>query len=171
MLLSDVSIKRPVVCIVLALLVLIVGGLAFSRLPVREYPNIESPVVSVDANYPGAAAEVIETQITDPIEEQLSTIDGVKQLNSSSSAGRSRISLEFDLRRDTDEAANDVRDKIGRVVDRLSGLVDSVDSGKDTVVVARGLADGDLPCFFAGDDVLSWLGDPGFACWERPCEG
>jgi len=124
MLLSDVSIKRPVVCIVLALLVLIVGGLAFSRLPVREYPNIESPVVSVDANYPGAAAEVIETQITDPIEEQLSTIDGVKQLNSSSSAGRSRISLEFDLRRDTDEAANDVRDKIGRVVDRLPTEVD-----------------------------------------------
>ncbi len=124
MLLSDVSIKRPVVCIVLALLVLIVGGLAFSRLPVREYPNIESPVVSVDANYPGAAAEVIETQITDPIEEQLSTIDGVKQLNSSSSAGRSRISLEFDLRRDTDEAANDVRDKIGRAVDRLPTEVD-----------------------------------------------
>ena len=124
MLLSDVSIKRPVVCIVLALLVLIVGGLAFSRLPVREYPNIESPVVSVDANYPGAAAEVIETQITYPIEEQLSTIDGVKQLNSSSSAGRSRISLEFDLRRDTDEAANDVRDKIGRVVDRLPTEVD-----------------------------------------------
>lgn len=124
MLLSDVSIKRPVVCIVLALLIVIVGGLAFSRLPVREYPNIESPVVSVDANYSGAAAEVIETQITDPIEEQLSTIDGVKQMTSTSSAGRSRISLEFDLRRDTDEAANDVRDKIGRVVDRLPAEVD-----------------------------------------------
>ncbi len=124
MLLSDVSIKRPVVCIVLALIVLIVGGLSFSRLPVREYPNTESPVVSVDASYPGAAAEVVETQITDPIEEQLASIDGVRVLRSGSSAGRSRVSLEFDLRRNIDEAANDVRDKIGRVVDRLPPEVD-----------------------------------------------
>lgn len=130
MLLSDVSIKRPVVCIVLALIILIVGGLAFSRLPVREYPNTESPVVSVGANYAGAAAEVVETQITDPIEEQLSSIDGVRLMRSSSSAGRSRISLEFDLRRNIDEAANDVRDKIGRVVDRLPQDVDAPDVEK-----------------------------------------
>jgi len=130
MLLSDVSIKRPVVCIVVALIVLIVGGLAFSRLPVREYPNTESPVVSVSAGYPGAAAEVIETQITDPIEEQLSSIDGVRQMRSSSSAGGSRVSLEFDLRRDINEAANDVRDKIGRVVDRLPPEVDTPEVAK-----------------------------------------
>jgi multidrug efflux pump len=139
MLLSDVSIKRPVVCIVLALLVVIVGGLSFSRLPVREYPNTDSPVVSVDTNYSGAAAEVVETQITDPIEEQLSTIDGVQLMQSSSSEARSRISLEFDLRRDTDEAANDVRDKIGRVVDRLPAEVDTpqvekADSDADPVL-------------------------------------
>ncbi|MBP9912950.1 MAG: efflux RND transporter permease subunit [Opitutaceae bacterium] len=124
MLLSDVSIKRPVVCIVLSLLILIIGGIAFSRLAVREYPNIESPVVSVSAGYPGAAAEVVETQITDPIEEELSTIDGVRLMRSDSSAGRSRISLEFDLRRDINAAANDVRDKVGRAVDRLPGEVD-----------------------------------------------
>ncbi|MEZ5413799.1 MAG: efflux RND transporter permease subunit [Opitutaceae bacterium] len=124
MLLSDVSIKRPVVCIVLALIVVIVGGLAFTQLPVREYPDIETPVVSVNASYPGAAAEVIETQITDPIEEELSTIDGVRVMSSSSSTGRSSVSLEFDLRRDTNEAANDVRDKIGRVIERLPAEVD-----------------------------------------------
>ena len=130
MLLSDVSIKRPVVCIVLALIILIVGGLAFTRLPVREYPNIESPVVSVSADYPGAAAEVVETQITDPIEEQLSSIDGITLMRSDSSAGGSNISLEFDLRRDIDEAANDVRDKVGRVADRLPQEVDSPEVSK-----------------------------------------
>ena len=130
MLLSDVSIKRPVVCIVLALIILIVGGLAFTRLPVREYPNIESPVVSVSADYPGAAAEVVETQITDPIEEQLSSIDGITLMRSDSSAGGSNISLEFDLRRDIDEAANDVRDKVGRVADQLPQEVDSPEVSK-----------------------------------------
>lgn len=139
MLLSDVSIKRPVVCIVLALIVVIVGMLSFNRLPVREYPNTESPVVSVSASYPGAAAEVVETQITDPIEEQLSSIDGVRLMRSDSGAGRANISLEFDLRRDIDEAANDVRDKIGRVTDRLPQEVDApsvekADSDSDPVL-------------------------------------
>lgn len=119
MILSDVSIKRPVVCIVAALLIVIVGTLSFQRLSVREYPDIETPVVSVSASYPGAAAEVVETQVTDPIEEQLSTIDGVRQMRSNSAAGRTSISLEFDLRRNLDEAANDVRDKVGRVVNSL----------------------------------------------------
>ncbi|MFM1852378.1 MAG: hypothetical protein RIS54_2062 [Verrucomicrobiota bacterium] len=139
MLLSDVSIKRPVVCIVLALIIVIVGGLSFTKLPVREYPDIESPVVSVSAGYPGAAAEVVETQITDPIEEELSTIDGVRLMSSSSRSGGANISLEFDLRRDTDEAANDVRDKVGRVTDRLPTEVDppeveKADSDSDPVM-------------------------------------
>lgn len=124
MLLSDVSIKRPVVCIVLALIVVIVGGIAFTQLPVREYPDIETPVVSVSASYPGAAAEVVETQITDPIEEELSAIDGVRVMSSSSRSGGSNVTLEFDLRRNTDEAANDVRDKVGRVMDRLPPEID-----------------------------------------------
>lgn len=140
MLLSDVSIKRPVVCIVLALLIVIVGSLSFKNLSVREYPNIETPVVSVSADYPGAAAEVVETQITDPIEEQLSTIDGVKLMRSDSSAGRSRVSLEFDLRRNIDEAANDVRDKVGRVVNSLpdevqAPQVEKADADSDPVLV------------------------------------
>ncbi|MCC6416579.1 MAG: efflux RND transporter permease subunit, partial [Opitutaceae bacterium] len=140
MLLSDVSIKRPVVCIVLSLLIVIIGGLAFTQLPVREYPDIETPVVSVSAGYPGAAAEVVETQITDPIEEQLSTIDGVRLMSSSSRSGGSSVSLEFDLRRNTDEAANDVRDKVGRVLDRLPSEVDppeveKADADADPVIM------------------------------------
>lgn len=140
MLLSDVSIKRPVVCIVLTLLIVIVGGLSFKNLAVREYPNIETPVVSVSADYPGAAAEVVETQITDPLEEQLSTIDGVRLMRSDSAAGRSRITLEFDLRRNIDEAANDVRDKVGRVVSNLPPevqvpQVEKADSDSDPVII------------------------------------
>ena len=140
MLLSDVSIKRPVVCIVLTLLILIVGGLSFKNLAVREYPNIETPVVSVSADYPGAAAEVVETQITDPLEAQLSTIDGVKLMRSDSGAGRSRISLEFDLRRNIDEAANDVRDKVGRVVNSFpqevqAPQVEKADADSDPIII------------------------------------
>ena len=93
MLLSDVSIKRPVVCIVLCLLIVIIGLLSFVKLPVREYPLVDVPVVSVSTSYPGAAASVVETQITDPIEEQLSAIDGIKSMRSTSSDGRSSITL------------------------------------------------------------------------------
>ena len=139
MLLSDVSIKRPVVCIVLATIIILVGVLAFQKMPVREYPNIESPIVSVDARYPGSAAEVVETQITDPMEEELSSIDGVRIMRSNSNPGRGQVTLEFDLRRDIDEAANDVRDKVGRVVDRLPDNVDApevekADSDADPVL-------------------------------------
>lgn len=114
MILSDVSIKRPVVCLVAALLIVIVGLIAFNRLPVREFPDTDSPVVSVSTNYPGAAPEVVETQITDVLEEQISSIDGIKLMRSESSEQRSRITLEFDLRRNVDEAANDVRDRVSR---------------------------------------------------------
>ncbi len=130
MILSDISIKRPVVCIVLSLLLVIVGLLAFKSLPVREYPQVESPVVSVSTSYPGASAEVVETQITEPIEEALSSIDGIKLMRSSSGDGRSNVTLEFDLRRNIDVAANDVRDKISRVRDRLPEEVDNPEVSK-----------------------------------------
>lgn len=119
MILSDLSIRRPVICIVLSLVIVTVGLLSFSSLPVREYPDIDAPVVSVSTRYPGAAAEVVETQITDPLEEQLSAIDGVRLMRSDSSEERSNITLEFALDRDVDAAANDVRDRVGRVLDRL----------------------------------------------------
>jgi multidrug efflux pump len=119
MILSDLSIRRPVICVVLSLVIVTVGLLSFNSLPVREYPDIDAPVVSVSTRYPGAAAEVVETQITDPLEEQLSAIDGVRLMRSDSSEERSNITLEFTLDRDLDSAANDVRDRVGRVLERL----------------------------------------------------
>lgn len=130
MILSDLSIRRPVVCIVLSLLIVTVGLLSFSSLPVREYPDIDAPVVSVSTNYRGAAAEVVETQITEPLEEQLSAIDGVRLMRSDSSEERSRITLEFSLERDVDAAANDVRDRVGRALENLPDEVDPPEVSK-----------------------------------------
>jgi multidrug efflux pump len=140
MILSDLSIRRPVVCIVLALLIVTVGSLSFRGLPVREYPDIDAPVVSVSTRYPGAAAEVVETQITDPLEEQLSAIDGIRLMRSDSSEERSNITIEFTLDRDVDSAANDVRDRVGRVIGRLPDEVDppivsKADADDDPILV------------------------------------
>jgi multidrug efflux pump len=140
MILSDLSIRRPVVCIVLSLLIVTVGLLSFRSLPIREYPDIDAPVVSVSTRYRGAAAEVVETQITDPLEEQLSAIDGVRLMRSDSAEERSNITLEFTLDRDVDSAANDVRDRVGRSIDRLPDEVDApevskADADDDPIVV------------------------------------
>lgn len=119
MLLSDLSIKRPVICLVASILIVLVGVLSFKRLPVREYPSTDTPVVSVETSYPGASAEVVESKITEPLEKEISSIDGIKVLRSSSAEQRSAITIEFDLTRDIDEAANDVRDRVSRARSRL----------------------------------------------------
>jgi multidrug efflux pump len=140
MILSDLSVRRPVACVVLSLLIVTVGLLSFRGLPVREYPNIDAPVVSVTTRYPGAAAEVVETQITDPLEEQLSAIEGVRLMRSDSTEERSTITLEFNLGRDVDAAANDVRDRVGRALERLPAEVyppevAKADADDDPVIV------------------------------------
>jgi multidrug efflux pump len=117
--LSEVSIHRPVLATVMSLAIVLFGLLSLMRLPVREYPDIESRVVSVTTIYRGASAQVVETEITDVIEEQLSTIEGVKLLTSSSQEQVSRITIEFEIRRNVDEAANDVRDRVSRVRGQL----------------------------------------------------
>ncbi|HRE81678.1 MAG TPA: efflux RND transporter permease subunit, partial [Opitutaceae bacterium] len=119
MTLSDLSIKRPVICLVASILILLVGGLSFQNLPVREYPVTDPPVISVETNYPGASAEVVESKITEPLEKELSAIDGIRFLRSTSVEGDSRISLEFNLNRNLDEAANDVRDRVARARNML----------------------------------------------------
>jgi multidrug efflux pump len=119
MVLSDISIRRPVVCLVASILIVLVGALSFDRLPVREYPNTDSPVVSVETNYPGASAEVVESKVTELLEKEISSIDGIRLIRSSSREGRSEINVEFNLERDTNEAANDVRDRVSRVRNRL----------------------------------------------------
>jgi multidrug efflux pump len=122
--LSDVSVKRPVFATVIALLLIAFGALAFNGLEVREYPNISAPIVSVNVDYPGASAEVVESRITQILESEVSGIEGVKSIDSKSIDGRSSISVEFSLGRDIDSAANDVRDRVGRVVWRLPNDVE-----------------------------------------------
>jgi multidrug efflux pump len=113
--LSEMSIRRPVLALVLSLVIVLLGLVAYTRLPVREYPDIDPPIVSITTFYRGASPSVVETEITDVLEEQLSTIEGVKTLTSSSQEQGSVITVEFELGRDVSEAANDVRDRVSRV--------------------------------------------------------
>jgi len=124
MVLSDISVKRPVFATVISLLLITFGILSFMQLPVREYPDTSQPVVSISTSYPGAAAEVVETQITQVIESQINAVDGISTINSSSRDGSSNISVEFNVGRNIDEAANDIRDQVSRVVGRLPDGVD-----------------------------------------------
>jgi multidrug efflux pump len=119
MILSDISIRRPVVALVASILIVLIGVLSFVKLPVREYPLIDSPVVSVSTSYRGASAEVIEAKITEPLEKEIASIDGIRVIRSSSQEEESRITVEFGLSRSVDEAANDVRDRVSRARGRL----------------------------------------------------
>lgn len=121
---SDISVKRPVFATVVSVLIVAFGVLAFRELPLREYPETSPPIVSVSTTYVGASAKIIESKITQVIEDQISGIEGVESISSSSSDGSSRISVEFSLSRNIDEAANDVRDRVGRVLNRLPEDVD-----------------------------------------------
>ncbi|MBQ4849393.1 efflux RND transporter permease subunit [Pseudoalteromonas sp. MMG012] len=116
---TDTAVKRPVFAIVINLLLLTFGLVAFSMLPLREYPDIETPIVSVSTNYTGASSEVVEAKITQVLENRISGIEGIKSINSSSRNGRSNITIEFDIDRDIDAAANDVRERVSRALDRL----------------------------------------------------
>jgi len=125
MMISDLSIRRPVFATVVSLLMIVLGLIAFSRLPLRELPNIDPPVVSVDTTYAGASAGVVETRITQVLEDALSGIEGVETIQSQSRNGRSSITLDFTLTRDIEGAANDVRDAVSRVADRLPTEADA----------------------------------------------
>ncbi|KJY86631.1 MULTISPECIES: efflux RND transporter permease subunit [Pseudoalteromonas] len=116
---TDTAVKRPIFAIVINLLLLTFGLVAFTMLPLREYPDIETPIVSVSTNYTGASAEVVETKITQVLENRISGIEGIKSINSSSRNGSSNITIEFNIDRDIDAAANDVRERVSRALDRL----------------------------------------------------
>jgi len=113
--LSELSIQRPVFATVMSLAIVLFGVIAFTRLPVREYPDIDPPIVSVTTFYRGASPSVVETEITDVLEEQFATIEGIKTIDSSSREQGSVITIEFELSRNVEEAANDVRDRVSRV--------------------------------------------------------
>lgn len=123
MLLSDISVKRPVFATVVSLLLVVFGVLSFTDLPIRELPDVDPPVVSISTDYPGANAEIVESRITRLIEDRISGVSGIKTISSSSSDGSSSIDIEFELSRDIDSAANDIRDKVSRVLDNLPDQV------------------------------------------------
>ena len=117
--LSATSIRRPVLSIVMSLAIILFGVIGYTFLGVREYPSVDSPIITVRTSYTGANAEVIESQITEPLEESISGIAGIRSLKSTSSEGQSRITVEFDLGVDLEAAANDVRDKVSRAARQL----------------------------------------------------
>jgi multidrug efflux pump len=132
--LSSISIKRPVLAIVMSLVILIFGGIGISLLGVREYPSVDPPVINVSTSYVGANADVILAQITEPLEEQINGIQGIKSLTSTSADGRSNITVEFEVGADLEAAANDVRDKV-------SGAQRSLPPDADPPVVSKADAD------------------------------
>ena len=119
MILSDLSIKRPVLATVLSIVIVLFGVVGFMTLGVREYPSVDPPIINVSTSYSGANAEIIENQITEPLEEAINSVPGIKNISSTSSDGRSSITIEFEVGLDLDNAANDVRDKVSQAVRRL----------------------------------------------------
>lgn len=117
--LSSISVDRPVLAIVMSLVIIIFGVIGFTFLGVREYPSVDPPIITVATNYTGANAEVIESQITEPLEESINGIAGIKSLTSVSRDGRSTITVEFGLDVDLEAAANDVRDRVSRAIRNL----------------------------------------------------
>jgi multidrug efflux pump len=122
--LSELSVRRPVLATVLSLLIVLIGAVSFNRLSVREYPKIDEPVVTVSVRYPGASAEVVETQISKVLEDSIAGIDAVDVLTSISRAEQSQISVRFRLEKDADAAAAEVRDRTARVRGRLPQAID-----------------------------------------------
>lgn len=139
MFLSDLSIKRPVFASVLSLLLIAFGLLSFFQLPLREFPDIDPPVVSIQTDYPGASANVVETRITEIIEQRIAGVEGIDFIESSSEDGRSAISVSFRVGRDVDAAANDIRDRVSGIIDDLPVEADppeiqKVDSNDDVIL-------------------------------------
>ncbi|MEQ1782552.1 MAG: efflux RND transporter permease subunit [Hyphomonadaceae bacterium] len=150
MLLSDVSIKRPVFATVIGFLLVALGIVAFTRLALREYPDIDPPVVSIRTTYAGASANVVESRITEVIEDRIAGVEGIRYINSFSQDGQSIISIEFDISRNMDSAANDIRDRIGGVLRQLPQEADppdvqKADASEETVLWMRLASDKRTP--------------------------
>jgi len=124
LILSDISVRRPVLATVMSLVVVLIGLVAYQRLPVREYPKIDEPTVTVETKYRGASADIIESRVTKPLEESLAGIEGVDTITSISRAESSQITVKFRLERDPDAAASDVRDRVARVRGKLPDDID-----------------------------------------------
>ncbi|MCK5872986.1 MAG: efflux RND transporter permease subunit, partial [Methylococcales bacterium] len=139
---SNISIERPVLAIVMSVIIILFGVIGFNFLGVREYPSVDPPVITVSTSYTGASADVIETQITEPLEESINGIDGIKTLSSISADGRSTITVEFNLEVDLEVAANDVRDKVSRAIRNLPPdadppIVTKADADSSPIIALR----------------------------------
>ena len=139
MILSDISVKRPVLAVVFSLLLVAFGLLAFDRLPLREFPNIDPPVVSVETIYRGASADVVESRITRVIEDRIAGVEGIRFIESGSEDGKSSISVEFNIERNIDAAANDIRDRVSGVLSLLPDEaeppdIQKVNSNEDVIM-------------------------------------
>tara|TARA_Y100000780_G_C13696051_1_gene422818 strand:+ start:23000 stop:26092 length:3093 start_codon:yes stop_codon:yes gene_type:complete len=142
MILSDISVKRPVLASVMSILLIIFGIINFIKLPLREFPDVDPPIVSVRTTYPGASASVVETRITKIIEDRIAGIEAIESITSSSADGLSNISIEFSTDRDIDAAANDVRDRVSAVTGDLPDESDPPEIQKVS----------------ADDDAIAWFG-------------
>src|SRR3954470_20022941 len=123
---SSTSIDRPVLAIVMSVIIVLFGLIGYSYLGVREYPSIDPPVITVKTSYSGANADVIESQITEPLEKAINGIEGVRTISSSSNQGSSTITVEFNLDANLEAAANDVRDKVSQAVRQLPQDIDAL---------------------------------------------
>ncbi len=138
--LSEISLKRPVFAIVCSIVIIIFGGIGYSFLGVREYPAIDPAVINVRTSYTGASGEIVEQQITEPLEKAINGVQGVKNITSNSAQGSSNITVEFDLGVDLEKAANDVRDKVSQAVNTLPQDIDGpptvnkADSDSDPII-------------------------------------
>src|SRR5436190_14505551 len=144
--LPEICIRRPVLATVLSLLIVLIGAISFQRLSVREYPKIDTPVVSVRTVYKGASPQVMESQITQPLEDSLSGIEGVRTIKSVSREEVSQITVEFLLERNVDSAANDVRDRVARVRALLpeaadDSVVSKIEADAQAIIWLRLLSD------------------------------
>ncbi|MFM2146514.1 MAG: hypothetical protein RL732_1350 [Bacteroidota bacterium] len=141
--LSELSLKRPVLAVVCSIIIIIFGGIGFNFLGVREFPAIDPAVINVRASYTGANAEIIEQQITEPLEKAVNGVQGVKSITSSSAQGSCNITVEFELSVDLEKAANDVREKVSQALNALPQDIDSppivtkADSDSDPIIFCQ----------------------------------
>src|SRR5699024_9392825 len=158
---SEVCIERPVFATVLSLIIVLIGLISYDRLTVREYPAIDEPVVSVITAYTGASPEVVESQVTKPLEDQLSGIEGVNVMTSRSRSERSLINIKFNLSRDPDGAAADVRDKVSRAQRHLPDEIDEPIISKveaDSMpIIYIGVTTGDYEAMEASDYIKRYI--------------
>ena len=123
--LAELSVKRPVLAVVMSIIIVLFGAIGFNYLGIREFPSVDPPVITVRTSYTGANADVIQSQITKHLEKAINGIAGIKTISSSSNQGSSSITVEFDLEIDLEGAANDVRDKVSQAIRQLPQDIDA----------------------------------------------